>query len=78
MVIFMNNNRYTCDNRFWRDTIEASETFFINSKNTYANNVYSLPFWYNSHIYEGINKDWFHKGLRFIRDFFINGSIITL
>ena len=69
--IFMNNTAQ-------RDKIEASETFFINFKNTHANNVYSLPIWYNSQIYESINKDLFHKGLRFIRDFFVNWSIITL
>ena len=40
---------------------------FNNYKNTHANNVYSSPIWHNSQIYGGVNKDWFHKGLRYIR-----------
>ena len=74
----MNRIWYKCDKKFWRDTIEACNRFFKNSKNMYVNNAYSLPFRYNSQIYEDVSKDWFHKGLRYIRDFFINQSTITL
>ena len=55
-------------NSLWRDTIEACNSFFNNAKNAHTISVYSLSIWYNSQIYNDVNKDKFHK---YIRDFLL-------
>ena len=37
-----------------------------------------MPIWYNTRVCSYFNKDWFNKGIKFVKDLFIEDQFITI
>ena len=75
---YLNTLWQSCTNIFWKDVISAFKTLYNEvwlTENAIHN---TMPIWYNTRVCSYFNKEWFNKGIKFVKDLFIEDQFITI
>ena len=66
-----------CKNFFWTDVIYACKSLYDKMWTPNISRNIDMPIWYNSRLCNHFNKEWFNKGLIFVKDLFLNRNLVS-
>ena len=75
---YLNTLLRSCTNPFWKDVIIAFKSLYNEvwlTENAIHN---TMPIWYNTKVCTYFNKEWFNKGIKFVKDLFIEEKFVTI